>query len=69
VRGDIVLIDNMIEGFISDFKARNGYALVDTFTGGYCYYFAIMLKERFKDYGGEIYYNQVDNHFAYFLNW
>lgn len=30
---------------------------------GNCYYFAIMLKERFND--GEIYYNAVDGHFLF----
>lgn len=30
---------------------------------GNCYYFAVILKERFND--GEIYYNAVDGHFLF----
>lgn len=39
---------------------RNG-GTVKTFTEGYCYWMAMILKERF---GGEIMYNAVDNHFG-----
>ena len=33
----------------------------DTFLYGMCYWFAVILSSRF---GGEIYYNDIDNHFA-----
>ena len=39
---------------------RNG-GTIDTFTNGYCYWMAVILKERF---GGEIMYDAVDNHFG-----
>jgi hypothetical protein len=36
-----------------------------TFLYGCCYWFAFILKERF---GADIYYNQIDNHFAAKIN-
>ena len=33
---------------------------------GNCYYFSIILKERFK--GGEIVYDQISGHFMYLYN-
>ena len=42
---------------------RNG-GTIETFTNGYCYWMAVILKERF---GGEIMYNAVDNHFGVLL--
>lgn len=45
----------MVNQFISYFnESRN------LFLNGMCYYFALILKERF---GGEICYSPVDNHF------
>lgn len=35
------------------------------FSNGMCYWFAVILKERFED--GLIVYNQIDNHFAVLL--
>lgn len=34
---------------------------IETFTRGYCYWFAFILQNRF---GGIIFYNPIDNHFA-----
>lgn len=38
-----------------------GKSVVDLFTRGYCYYFCIILKERFGD-EVEIYYDVVEGH-------
>ncbi len=51
-------------GFIQKF---NGYefdnVLKQTFTEGFCYYFAVILRERFPD--GEIVYIPAMGHFSY----
>lgn len=50
-----------IEKFINDFKRyEKNDVLLDTFTNGYCYQFAIILQERF---GGEIFYDYIIGHF------
>ena len=46
--------------FIQRFKFEAASALETVFTEGNCYYFAIILHDRF---GGEIYYLPIDNHF------
>lgn len=47
--------------FIDDFKSYNkNNVLEDTFTKGYCYYFALILKDRFD---GSIYYDPKIGHF------
>jgi len=46
--------------FIRKFKFKYGKELEYIFTSGNCYYFAVILKERFD---GEIYYLPVANHF------
>jgi len=46
--------------FIFNFKKRNTESLEDTFMNGYCYYFSVILQERF---GGEIVYETIDCHF------
>jgi len=52
--------------FIDLFKEyENNDVLVNTFTQGFCYWFAFILKTRFKD--SEIYYNTED-HFMIKLN-
>jgi len=48
--------DIKILKFINGFKPA-----VELFTHGYCYWFAVILQERFS---GVIMYNEVDNHFA-----
>ena len=46
----------MIQNFINLFDSSR-----DLFLNGMCYYFAVILKERF---GGKIYYSLSDNHFV-----
>lgn len=53
--------------FINKFKSYNkNQVLEKTFLEGYCYYFAIILKERFKE--GKILYDKVENHFVFSYN-
>ena len=47
--------------FIKRFKKINPLVLKDQFYNGYCYYFAVILRERF---GGEIFFNPNLIHFA-----
>ena len=49
---------NTVIRFIENFQ---NLGTIDTFTQGCCYWFAVILKERFQ---GTIMYNPVDNHFA-----
>lgn len=51
---------NKIEEFISLFNND------DKFMNGLCYWFAYMLKGRFPN--GEIWYNQIENHFYFVVN-
>lgn len=53
---------NEVLTFINKFKFKFDKELVEVFTTGNCYYFAIILKERFK---GDIYYLPIANHFIY----
>ena len=53
---------NEVEKFIYKFKFLNPPAADDLFLYGDCYYFAIILKERFK-YRANIKYLITDNHF------
>lgn len=55
----------MIEQFIEKFKFKYNKELEYIFTSGNCYYFAIILKERFN---GEIYYLPIANHFVCKIN-
>ena len=48
--------------FINKFKEKYPSELEDTFSNGYCYYFALMLRERF---GGLIMFNAAKVHFAF----
>lgn len=49
-----------IENFIKNFDGAR-----DSFLNGNCYYFALILDERFWNfYNTNIAYNQIDNHFA-----
>lgn len=50
----------MIETFIDNFKFKYSKQLIEVFTTGNCYYFAVILKERFN---GEIFYLPIANHF------
>lgn len=51
---------NEVETFIKKFKFSHIKELEHIFMNGNCYYFAIILKERFN---GEIYYLPIQNHF------
>lgn len=53
---------------ILDFINRrfNNPEVIKSFTNGNCYYFAVILKERFNR--GDIVYNEIDNHFGYLLH-
>lgn len=37
-------------------------------TSGNCYYFAIILKDRFSQYNSELYYDVIDGHFLCKIN-
>lgn len=50
----------MIENFIALFNYDQRYL------NGLCYWFAYILKGRFPD--GEIWYDQISNHFYFVLN-
>lgn len=54
-----------ILSFIKKFKANNDSILEDLFLHGYCYYFSLMLNNRF---GGNIYYLPVSCHFVCCIN-
>lgn len=47
--------------FIDNFKKQNKQVLEKVFTEGNCYYFAIILKNRFPEIS--IVYSQINNHF------
>ena len=36
----------------------------EAFTNGCCYWFSVILTERFKDKGAEIMYDEINNHFG-----
>jgi len=54
-----------IDEFINKFKLYDteDRVLIKTFTLGFCYYFSVMLNERYKS--GEIMYLAIENHFVY----
>lgn len=58
-----------VEGFISRFT-DNGKRLevIDAFTNGCCYWFAVSLLIRFQHENVDIMYAQVDNHFGCLIN-
>lgn len=47
--------------FIQSFKFADTKAIEETFSCGKCYWFALILSERFL---GTICYNPIDNHFV-----
>ena len=55
-------VTEFIKGF-TQFEV--GDCLKNTFTQGYCYYFSLILRERFP--GGSIVYIPVMGHFSYLL--
>lgn len=56
-----------IDDFISKFKEKdkNG-VLEETFLNGFCYFFSVILKEKFPR--GSIFYSEKENHFLFMLN-
>lgn len=59
---DDLTLRKQILDFIEDFKSFDkDNVLLNTFTKGYCYYFAVILMERF---GGIILYDYLDGHFV-----
>ncbi len=52
---------NEVEQFIDNFKSDYKEEIELVFTEGNCYYFAVILRERFN---GTIYYLPIDNHFV-----
>lgn len=51
--------------FIEDFKKKHKEEIEDTFSTGYCYWFAHILATRFK---GDIWYNPAQVHFSARIN-
>lgn len=59
-------MNNKVILFINKFKQHeHDNVLIDTFTLGYCYYFAVILKERFT---GTILYDWLEGHFITEIN-
>lgn len=56
----------LVTNFIYNFKACDPYLFEVTFTQGYCYFFAVMLKERFTH--SQIWYNPELVHFATYID-
>lgn len=52
---------NKIETFINNMKSKYPKELEDVFYNGYCYWFALILANRFK---GSIWFNPEIIHFA-----
>lgn len=60
---------NEVEKFIYKFKFLNPQVAEDLFLYGDCYYFAIVLQERFKyTHDVIIKYFEIDNHFVTDIN-
>ena len=53
---------NKIESEVNDFIKRR-FQLDCNWVSGNCFYFAIILKERFCEYDPELYYDVIDGHF------
>lgn len=56
--------DKVIQ-FINNFKGLHRAEIEDTFLHGNCYYFAKILKDRFR---GKICYLPIENHFIACIN-
>lgn len=54
---------NLILDFISKFNS-----VADKFTNGWCYYFSVILCDRFYQDNPEIYYDPIANHFVTRIN-
>ena len=55
---------NEVLKFIDKFKFIHKKEIEEVFTTGNCYYFALILKERFE---GSIYYLPIENHFITYI--
>lgn len=55
--------DPKIINFINKFFCRAPISDRSIFLNGNCYWFAVILKERFKDYLPTIWYDTINNHF------
>lgn len=62
------MIDNVVLGFINDFKSHSANGTNIAFESEYSYYFAMMLKARFFEYPSSIYYNKSEKRFAFFID-
>jgi hypothetical protein len=60
IKGDIILENDEILDFI-----RTRFSSDCNWTNGNCYYFAVILKERF---GGVIMYDVVNGHFVTYID-
>ena len=58
---DTEIILRFIEGF---HDRGNRAQVIETFTCGYCYWFAAILAARFADYYPIIVYDEIENHFG-----
>ena len=58
------MIHTEVMKFIKDFKVLHPKEIEEVFTSGYCYWFAFILKERFKYANPQLMYNDIDGHFA-----
>lgn len=64
---DELVVDNLKSDSMKkvlDFIHRRFRDYDCNWTNGNCYYFAVILAERFKDEGAIIYYDTVDGHFV-----
>lgn len=57
----VAFVMNNVECFINDMKKRFPVEMETVFYQGYCYWFAVILAERFN---GEIWFNPIIVHFA-----
>lgn len=53
---------NSVNNFIGRFREHD--SVIDTFCFGCCYWFALILSERFKKDSAVIMYDEVENHFG-----
>lgn len=63
--GDV--LEEKVLNFINKFTLKGKrQEVIECFTCGCCYWFAIILLRRFPD--GYIVYDQVENHYAYYIS-
>lgn len=59
-------MNERVLNFINSFS-KFGESVIDCFTCGNCYWFAVILNNRFPN--GHIMYDVVANHFGYEIDW